>query len=146
MFTCFSFLWTTQSVFLICSRYSRNQKVLRPFVAPSVSPGSISILIAKQSSLQSFVGPLRSPFKVGPENLSNFQSFPRGQSPPLEKNYYSFPLYCLIQTASLFKNILGSLSKGGKNYKKKFKKNIWKFWKSNIKFKGDWLMAECIEY
>ena len=63
----------------------------------------------------SFVGSFRSLFKVGPSSLSNFQSFPRGQSPPLEKNYYSFSLYCLIQTASLFKNILGSLSKGEKN-------------------------------
>jgi len=30
----------------------------------------------------------------------------------------------LIQTASLFKNILGSLSKGGKNYKKNIIKNV----------------------
>ena len=49
---------------------------------------------------------------------SNFQSFPRGQSPPLEKNYYSFSLYCLIQTASLFKNILGFLVKVEKIIKK----------------------------
>jgi len=40
-----------------------------------------------------------------------------------------------------FKNILGSLTKGGKNYKKNIIKNILKFWKSNIKFKGAWLMA-----
>ena len=89
----------------------------------------------------SFVGSFRSLFKVGPVFVSNFQSFPRGRSPPLEKNYYSFSLYCLIQTASLFKNILGSLTKGGKNYKKNIIKNILKFWKSNIKFKGAWLMA-----
>jgi len=37
----------------------------------------------------------------------------------------------LIQTASLFKNILGSLSKGGKNNKK----NIIKFYK-NFKLFG----------
>ena len=41
-----------------------------------------------------------------------------------------------------FKNILGSLTKGGKNYKKKNYKKFKTFWKSNIKFKGDWLMAE----
>ena len=33
--------------------------------------------VAKQSSRRSFIGSLRSPFKVGPSSLSNFQSFPR---------------------------------------------------------------------
>ena len=85
---------------------SRNHKTLQSCVAPSVSPGSISILIAKQSSLQSFVGSFRSPFKVGPENLSNFQSFPRGRSTPFKYGSHSFSLYCLIQTVSLIENIL----------------------------------------
>ena len=52
----------------------------------------------------------------------NFQSFPRVRSLLPRKELLLLSLYCLIQTASLFKNILGSLSKGGKNKKKNFKK------------------------
>ena len=74
--------------------------------------------VAKQSSRRSFVGSFRSPFKVGPSSLSNFQSFPRVDPLLPRKELLLLSLYCLIQTASLFKNILGSLSKGGKNYKK----------------------------
>ena len=62
--------------------------------------------IANQNSRE-FRCSFRSSFKVGPVYVSNFQSFPRGRSSPLEKNYYSFSLYCLIQTASLVENILG---------------------------------------
>jgi len=61
----------------------------------------------------------------------NFQSFPRVRSLLSRKELLLLSLYCLIQTASLFKNILGSLSKGGKNYKK----NIIKFYK-NFKLFG----------
>ena len=79
--------------------------------------------VATKASYEASLAP-SSPSLKEAQLSFNFQSFPRGQSPPLEKNYYSFSLYCLIQTASLFKNILGSLTKGGKNYKKNFKKNI----------------------
>ena len=115
---------------IIINIISRNHKTLRSCVAPSVSPGSIYmqyffvpiivviVLVLIFMLIWSFF--LQSPPKL-PTKLrwllsepslneahsgSNFQSFPRGQSPPLEKNYYSFSLYCLIQTASLFKNIL----------------------------------------
>ena len=74
--------------------------------------------VAKQSSRRSFVGSFRSPFKVGPVYVSNFQSFPRVDPLLSRKELLLLSLYCLIQTVSLFKNILGSLSKGGKNYKK----------------------------
>ena len=67
---------------------------------------------------------LRSPFKVGPSSLSNFQSFPRVRSLLPRKELLLLSLYCLIQTASLFKNILGSLSKGRKNYKKNIIKMV----------------------
>ena len=117
------FLNSVQYLFHV-NNLSRNQKVLRPCVALSLVQVQSLSSVAKQSSLQSFVGSFRSLFKVGPVFVSNFQSFPRGQSPPLEKNYYSFSLYCLIQTVSLFKNILGFLSKGGKNYKKNIIKKI----------------------
>ena len=72
---------------------------------------------------------LRSSFKVGPSSLSNFQSFPRVDPLLPRKELLLLSLYCLIQTASLFKNILGSLSKGGKNNKKKIIKKYLKILK-----------------
>ena len=80
--------------------------------------------VANRNLLRSFFGSLRSLFKVGPSSLSNFQSFPRVDPLLPRKELLLLSLYCLIQTASLFKNILGFLSKGGKNYKKNIIKKI----------------------
>ena len=63
-----------------------------------------------QSFLRSFVAPCGAPSKEA--HLSfNFQSFPRVDPLLSRKELLLLSLYCLIQTASLFKNILGSLSK-----------------------------------
>ena len=83
-----------------------------------VSPGSIPI-ISRQPKLSSELRwLLRSLFNGGPISLSNFQSFPRVDPLLSRKELLLLSLYCLIQTVSLFKNILGFLSKGGKNIKK----------------------------
>ena len=78
----------------------------------------INIISRNHKTLRSCVAPSEHSLKEAHSGF-NFQSFPRVDPLSPEKNYYSFSLYCLIQTVSLFKNILGSLSKGEKNYKKK---------------------------
>ena len=52
----------------------------------------------------------------------NFQSFPMVDPPLPRKELLLLSLYCLIQTASLFENILGFLVKVGKIIKKNNKK------------------------
>ena len=101
---------------------TRNQKIRRSFVAPSGAKVQTLSSIANQNSKE-FRWLLHRPFKVGPSSLSNFQSFPRVDPLLPRKELLLLSLYCLIQTVSLFKNILGSLSKGGKNYKKNIIKN-----------------------
>ena len=59
---------------------SRNQKVLRPFVAPSVSPGSISILSRQPKLPTEFRRLLAESCSRRFLFVFNFQSFPRGQS------------------------------------------------------------------
>ena len=99
------FLNSVQYLFHV-NNLSRNHKTLQSCVAHSLVQVQSLSSVANQSSLRSFIGSFRSSFKVGPTNVSNFQSFPRGLSPPLEKNYYSFSLYCLIHKVSLVENIL----------------------------------------
>ena len=99
---------------------------IRPYGLTLLQVQSLSS-VANRNLLRDFIGSFRSPFKVGPVYVSNFQSFPRGQTPLSRKELLLLSLYCLIQTASLFKNILGFLSKGEKNKKKNFK---------NFKMKG----------
>ena len=92
----------------------------RPFVAPSLCPGSISIL-NRQPKLQGASLALSEPSAPSLKEAHlgfNFQSFSRGQSPLSRKELLLLSLYCLIQAVSLFKNILGFFSKGWKNYKK----------------------------
>ena len=109
--------------YLFCSRYSRNQKVLRPFVAPSLVQVQSLSSIANQNSRE-FRWLLRSPFNGGPISVFNFQSFSKVDPLLTRKELLLLSLYCLIQAVSLFKNILGLLSKDGKNYKKNIIKNV----------------------
>ena len=70
---------------IIINIISRNHKTLRSCVAPSVSPGSISILTRQSKVPTDFRWLLRRPFKVGPANFSDFQSSPRVRPPSLQK-------------------------------------------------------------
>ena len=112
---------------IIINIISRNHKTLRSCVAPSVSPGSISILTRQSKVPADFRWLLSEQSLKEAHSSFNFQSFPRVDPLLSRKELLLLSLYCLIQRASLFKNILGSLSKRGKNYKKKNKKNILKF-------------------
>ena len=84
------FLNSVQYLFHV-NNLSHNHKTLQSCVAPSASPSSILILTRQTKLSTELRWLLRSPFKVGPANFSDFQSSPRVRPPSLQKRiHYSF--------------------------------------------------------
>ena len=96
---------------------SRNQKVLRPFVAPSVSPGSISILSRQPKLPTEFRRSLRSLVQEGSFSFSTFNLFQEVDPLKLKRGPTTLPfIACFRQSAS--SKTFSFLIKGKKNYKK----------------------------